>query len=233
MGVHRDGGYGSHTVLPAQNAIPLPGGIPPVEATTIPDAIATPLHVCKTRARVQPGDRVAVIGAGGGIGIHMVQMARLFGARVAGLEIVEEKFDDISRAGATPISSRSFEGVELPSAWQGEGPTVVIDLVGSPPSLGWGLTSLVTGGRMVLLTTFRDVDIPLEPRELVFRELTLLGSRYASRAELQEAARLVATGQIRPIVSRVVSPDQVGQVHQALRDGILLGRGALDWSDHL
>ncbi len=232
VGVHRDGGYGSYALLPARNALPLPEGIPPVQATTIPDAVATPLHVCKTRARVQPGDRVAVIGAGGGIGIHMVQMARLFGAQVAGLEAVEGKFDQIGAAGATPVLSRSFESVDLPDAWEGEGPSAVIDLVGTPASLGWGVRALATGGRLVVLTTFRDVEIPLEPRELVFRELNLLGSRYASKAELQEAARLVATGQIRPIVSRVVSPERVSQVHQALREGTLLGRGGLDWSDH-
>ncbi len=232
VGVHRDGGYGSHAVLPAQNALPLPEGISPVHATTIPDAIATPLHVCKTRARVQPGDRVAVIGAGGGIGIHMVQMARLFGAQVAGLEAEEDKFAAIEEAGAAPVMSRAFDSVALPPAWVGQSPTVVIDLVGSPASLRWGMQALETGGRMVVLTTFRDVQIPLEPRELVFREVSLLGSRYASKAELQASARLVSTGQIRPIVSRVVSPEGVSRVHQALREGTLLGRGALDWSEH-
>ena len=46
-------------------------------------------------------------GAGGGVGIHMVQMARLFGASVAGLEIAESKFDLIAEVGATPILSQS------------------------------------------------------------------------------------------------------------------------------
>lgn len=230
VGVHTDGGYASYTLLPAQNALPIPGGIPPVQATAIPDAIATPLHVCKTRAQVRPGDRVAVIGGGGGVGIHMVQMARLFGAQVAGLEVAEGKFDLIEDMGATPVLSRSFDDVNLAGVWQGKRPTVVIDLVGSSASLLWGLETLAPGGRIVVLTTFRDVEFPVAPRELVFRELDLLGSRYASKAELMEAAALVAAGQIRPVVSQVVPPSQVGEVHQALREGTLLGRGALDWA---
>lgn len=230
VGVHCDGGYAPYTVLPAQNALPLPEAIPAAQATAIPDAIATPLHVCKTRAQVQPGDRVAVIGAGGGVGIHMVQMARLFGGRVAGLEIAESKFDTIEEVGATPVLSHSFDDVGLRGMWDGKRPTVVIDLVGTPASLEWGLGALATGGRMVVLTTFRGIDVPVSPREMVFREATLLGSRYASKAELMQAADLVAAGLIRPIVSRIVPPEKVGEAHQDLHEGTLLGRGALDWT---
>ena len=93
VGVHRHGGYAPFTILPVQNLLPLPESIPAPQATAIPDAVATPLHVCKTRAQIRPGDRAVVIGAGGGVGIHMVQMARLFGASVAGLEIDKDKFD--------------------------------------------------------------------------------------------------------------------------------------------
>jgi propanol-preferring alcohol dehydrogenase len=230
VGVHCDGGYAPYAVLPAQNTLPLPESIPAPQATAIPDAIATPLHVCKTRARVQPGDRVAVIGAGGGVGIHMVQMAGLFGGHVAGLEIAESKFDTIEEMGATPVLSHSFDDLDPQSIWDGKRPSVVIDLVGTPASLEWGLSALDTGGRMVVLTTFRGIDLPTSPRAMVFREVTLLGSRYASKAELLQAADLVAAGLIRPVVSRVVPPENIEEVHQELREGTFLGRGALDWT---
>ena len=160
----------------------------------------------------------------------MVQMARLFGASVAGLEINKNKFKFIKEAGAIPVLSQSFDDIDFKEVWAGESPTVVIDLVGNTASLKWGIESLSTGGRMVVLTTFRDVGLSVDPRELVFREISLLGSRYASKAELLEAAELVSTGQIRPIVSHIVPPEQVNDVHQALRAGTLLGRGALDWT---
>ena len=230
VGVHRDGGYAPYTVLPIQNLLSVPETIPAPQATAIPDAIATPLHVCKTRAQIRPGDRVIVIGAGGGVGIHMVQMARLFGGVVIGLEIDENKFDLIKDVGGTPLLSRNFDEIDLNPIWAGQKPNVIIDLVGRPAGLRWGLDHLDLGGRIVVLTTFRDSDISISPRELVFREISLLGSRYAARAELLEAANLVATGQIQPIVSRVVPPEQVNEVHHELRDGVLFGRGALDWT---
>jgi D-arabinose 1-dehydrogenase-like Zn-dependent alcohol dehydrogenase len=92
------------------------------------------------------------------------------------------------------------------------------------------MQALPLGGRLVALTTFRDVDVVVSPRDLVLRELTILGSRYASRAELQESARLVASGQIHPIVSHVVPPADVERVHEELRNGSLVGRGAVVWS---
>jgi D-arabinose 1-dehydrogenase-like Zn-dependent alcohol dehydrogenase len=230
VGVHRDGGYAPYTVLPARNLVTLPGDIPAAQATAIPDAIATPLHVCKTRARIQPGDRVVVIGAGGGVGIHMVEMAVLFGGRVAGLEASESKFDAIRRVGGAPVVSRSFEAIDLKPALGDDTATVVIDLLGTPASLAWGMEVLALSGRLVVLTTFRDVDVVMSPRDLVLRELTILGSRYASKSELAESAALVAAGKIHPVVSQVVPPQGIEQVHSALQDGSLIGRGAVLWS---
>jgi propanol-preferring alcohol dehydrogenase len=230
VGVHRDGGYAPFTVLPAGNLVPIPLPVSAAVATAIPDAIATPLHVCKARARIQPRDRVAVIGAGGGVGIHMVEMAALFGAQVAGLEASESKFDVIRQMGGVPVLSRSFAAIELPEMWDGHLPDVVIDLVGSKESLSWALSSLSAGGRFVALTTFRDIDIQVSPRDLVMREISVLGSRYASKAELRESADLVATGKIRPVVSHIVPPARVEDVHRELLEGTLIGRGALDWT---
>ncbi len=230
VGVHRDGGYAPYTVLPARNAVPLPESVPAAAATAIPDAVATSLHVCRTRAAVQAGDRVAVIGAGGGVGIHMVEMATLFGGRVAGLEPGERKFDAIRRMGGTPVLSKSFDAIDLASVWGEDRADVVIDLLGSRASLAWGMTALALGGRLVVLTTFRDVDVAMSPRDLVLRETTILGSRYAARGELVESADLVASGKIHPVVSQVVPPESIEEVHRALREGTLVGRGAVDWN---
>lgn len=224
VGVHRDGGYAPITVLPEGNAIPIPESIGSVAATTIPDAIATPVHVCGTRLGLRPGDRVVVIGAGGGVGIHMVQVAVAFGATVIGLERGEEKLELIERYGAEAMPSPDFTEVNLD-----EPVDAVIDLVGSEASLSWGVDQLATRGRLCVLTTFRDVSLPVDPRELVFRESSVIGSRYASRSELIDAARLVESGKVTPLIGSVAPPEEVGSIHEQLRAGTLQGRGALTW----
>jgi D-arabinose 1-dehydrogenase-like Zn-dependent alcohol dehydrogenase len=64
---------------------------------------------------------------------------------------------------------------------------------------------------------------------MVSDELTVLGSRYATRAEVTTATRLVESGDVTPVIGRVVSPEEALQVHIQLRRGALLGRGAIDW----
>jgi D-arabinose 1-dehydrogenase-like Zn-dependent alcohol dehydrogenase len=230
VGVHIDGGYAPFTVLPVHHAIPLPDEVDPVEATVVVDAGATSLHVCGTRAQVTPHDRVAVIGAGGGVGIHMVQMARLFGARVAGLDVDDAKLAALEELGVTPVPSRSFAGVDPDALWPDGRPTVVVDLVGVPDSLQWAANALATGGRMIVLTTFRDRTFPLDPRTMVFSEASVIASRSFSRAELATAGRLLAAGRIRAMLGGVAAPADVLELHEQLRRGSLLGRGALRWT---
>ena len=229
VGVHVDGGYAPFAVLPAHNAVPVPEELDPVAATVVPDAVATPVHVCGTRARVRPQDRVAVIGAGGGVGIHMVQVAMLFGARVAALDVDDGKLAALEELGATPVRSDRFASIDAAGLWSQGAPTVVIDLLGSAESLAWASGALAPGGRLVLLTTFRGLSIDVDPREMVFGETTVLGTRYAARAELDLAAGLVADGRIRPVVGQVVAPGDVLDLHEQLRQGRLLGRGAIRW----
>jgi D-arabinose 1-dehydrogenase-like Zn-dependent alcohol dehydrogenase len=229
VGVHIDGGYAPTVVLPARNAIPVPDGLDPVAATVVPDAVATPVHVCGTRAHVTPADRVAVIGAGGGVGAHMVQVARLHGARVAGLEAGDDKLALVEELGATAVSSEPFAGTDPDRIWPDGRPTVVIDLLGTEESMSWALESLHTGGRLVALTTFPGRTFPVAPRRLVFGEVSVVGSRYAGRGEVAQAARLVADGRVRPVIGMRGGADRLPAMHRALRERTLRGRGALVW----
>lgn len=228
VGVHRDGGYAPLAVLPARNAIPVPDDLDPVAATVVPDAVATPVHVAG-RADIGPDDRVAVFGAGGGVGIHMVQVARRRGAEVAGFDVVGDKLAELQRLGAVPVDSSDFSSIDPGAVFAGGPPTVVVDLLGTAAAWNWTIDGLAMGGRVVALTTFRDRPNEIESRSLVFRELSVLGSRYSNRAEVAEAAGLVASGAVEAIIGATGGPDRVLEIHEMLREGALIGRGALDW----
>jgi D-arabinose 1-dehydrogenase-like Zn-dependent alcohol dehydrogenase len=176
VGVHRDGGYAELATLPERNAVTLPEGIEPILATAIPDAVATPVHVAR-RAGIEPGERVAVIAAGGGVGIHMVQVAAAQGAEVLGLDVSPAKLAHLrDELGVAATDSSDFSAVALPAGWE-QGADVVVDLLGRPESLRWALDHLALDGRLVTLTTFPGHEFTLSPRELVFSQLSVLGSR--------------------------------------------------------
>lgn len=227
VGVHTDGGYSPWVVLHHRNVVPVPDNLDPVHATVIPDAVATAVHVVD-RTDVGESDRVTVIGAGGGVGIHLIQVAAHRGATVAGCDVTEEKAAEIERLHAIPVRTDDIEDVDG-RFFAGRSSTVVVDLVGSDESTRWAIGALEPGGVLVVLTTFPDRMSHFTPREVVLGELSIVGSRYASVAQVREAARLVAEGHVEPIVGRVVSPRQVLDLHHQIRSRGLIGRGALDW----
>ena len=230
LGVHRDGGYAPLATLPSRNAIPMPEGLDPVSATVVPDAVVTPVHV-SGRAGIGDGDRVVVIGAGGGVGIHMVQVARHYGASVSGFDITDEKLAVVDRLGANAVRSDHLGAVDPTTLFNDGNPTVVVDLLGTAASHRWAIDGLAPGGRLITLTTFRDRAFEIESREMVFRELSILGSRFANRAEFATAAELVLSGAVEPIIGEVRGPAEVLDIHESLRAGSLVGRGALDWKE--
>lgn len=170
-----------------------------------------------------------MIAAGGGLGSHMVQVARAFGAEVVGLDAVPDKLSYLQdELGIPAVDSSDFAAARLPESWDGKA-DVVVDFRGRRESLLWAVDNLDRNGRLVCLTTFKDVDFPVSPRELVIRQLSILGSRYCSRYELELAASFVASGRVKPVISRRVGVDEIASVVENLRQGTLLGRGALVW----
>jgi propanol-preferring alcohol dehydrogenase len=144
VGAACDGGYAEYVKLPARNVVPIPEGVSEVDAAVASDAIATPYHACRKEARIGPGDDVLIIGAGGGIGIHMVQMARLCGGRVLAADLGESKLALARQAGAdVSLDARDGDLVtKVMTATDGRGADAAIDVVGSRETLTGAMRSL-------------------------------------------------------------------------------------------
>jgi propanol-preferring alcohol dehydrogenase len=226
VGVDIDGGYAEQVAVPARNFVQIPAEIESVAATTIPDAVATPVHVCRSRARVKPGDVVVVVGAGGGVGAHLVEVARLFGGEVVAIDLSEEKLALAREAGATATLLAGCSPTDVGVA-AGRPADVVVDTVGSEETLAWSLAAVGRGGRLVVLTTFPGLRVSETTARAVFDEIAIVGSRYASYADVALAIQLVAAGRVQALVGQRASLAEVKALHDRLRSHSLLGRGAL------
>lgn len=223
VSVDIDGGFAEYASLPAGNAIPIDEGIDAVAATTIPDAIATPVHVARQRARIDPDDRVAVLGGGGGVGIHMVQVADHFGADVTAVDIASEKLARCREVGAAQTVDPTTESLEEAV----DGPfDAVIDFTGDTALLEAGAEILGPRGRFVNLTTFPGNTMELAPRTEVLNEIEVVGSKYCAKHELRRASDLVASGAVEPVVSEVVELAAVPELLSRIDDNEIIGRGA-------
>jgi alcohol dehydrogenase, propanol-preferring len=229
VGVHRDGGFADYVCLPAGNFLPIPGDLGFEEAAIAADAVNTNWHCMRERARLNPHDDALLIGAGGGVGIHGVQVARLFGARVIAVDVSEEKLDLARRWGATEtINARAVLDVaaEVRRLTDGKGVEAAIDYVGHGETLQVAIDSLATNGRAVAIGAGKG-EAKVSALQLLNREIIVTGSRHSSRAELIESMELMARGQVQAVIGERVHFTEVETLFDKLAAEKLLGRGAL------
>lgn len=225
-----DGGYAEYIKLPATSFIKFPDNLDykshPAEAGVVTDAIATPVKVIK-KGRIQPDEWVAVIGAGGGLGLQMVQVAKWAKANVVAVDTRAEKFDACRNAGAdvTIDASAVDVGEALMELNGGVGVDAAIDFVASKSSLETGFAGLNRGGRLIVLGGAPQ-DFTLDTDALKL-EREVFGSKYCTRDEVRDALELVAKGEIWPIVSEVVPLEQAEELHARLEAGLITGRAAV------
>ena len=227
VGVEMDAGFAEYARLPARLAIPIPEELDPVEATAIPDAIATPYHVANQRAEITPGDQVAVLGAGGGVGIHMLQVARCFGGDVTAVDIDDRKLETCRDLGAAHVVNAADSDPAATLAEPGVEYDAVVDFTADTGLLGAAVQHLAPRGRLVSLASYEGDELGLATSNLVRNEVAVLGSRYCSKSELREAAELVAAGDVEPVVSQVVGFDGVADLLETVLSNELVGRGAM------
>src|SRR5262245_14181742 len=226
-----DGGYAEYIKLPARLFVKLPDGLDwrahPAEIGVVSDALATPYKVL-SRARVKAGETLAVIGAGGGLGIHQLMMAKWAGARVVAVEAKREKFDACRKAGADEVVDASQGRVTeaLLDLTRGEGVDVAVDYVSSTATLEAAAKALGRRGRLVTLGGAAQ-PFTLAARELLVKEQEVLGSRYVARREVVETLALVARREVWPLVSDIRPLEEAEALHQRLERGEVIGRAAL------
>ena len=235
VGMACDGGYAEYMTVPSLNLCQFPEGIPFPEASIISDAIATPLHACREEARVGPGDNVLIVGAGGGVGIHAVQMAKLCGGRVLAADISSEKLEMAKGLGADEIIDVKEKDLaqEARRLTDGKGVDAVLDFVASSQTLEAGFASLSTAGRLVILgfrpsSVFKtEPTFRVDPLLVLSKGLEIHGSRYVSMAELIDGVKLVKQGKIKPIVTQTFPLEEAERVHQLFQANRITGRAAL------
>jgi D-arabinose 1-dehydrogenase-like Zn-dependent alcohol dehydrogenase len=230
IGVHVDGGLADQVVLPAHGLVRVPDGVALADAAIAADAIATPYHVLTARAAVRPGQTVAVIGAGGGVGVHTVAVARALGARVVGIERDAGKADRLASHGCDAVWNPG-DDPDWAARFRAEAPwpvDVCVDTVASSSTLGAAVGLVGRAGTVVVVGYQAGSGIDLDPRPLVLDEVTVTGSRYATRAEIMATLELVAQGRAVPVVGARFALDDVAAAYRAMQDNEVFGRIAVE-----
>jgi propanol-preferring alcohol dehydrogenase len=218
IGKHRDGGYAEYIAVPARSIVSLPDEIPFEQGAVAMCSSATCFHALR-KARIEPGERVAVFGIGG-LGMSAIQLARAaFGALdVYAVDINAGKLALAEKLGAIPINAQQSDPVaELQRLTDGQGVDVALELIGLSQTMVQAVRCLSVLGRAVL------VGISVQPfeidsyTEVLAKEVEIIGSSDHLASELPTLLEFIRRGllDLSAIVTNTV-PLDAGPINEAL-----------------
>ncbi len=208
------GGFGTHTLAPADRCMPLPPGFSFVDAAAFIMIYATSHHALVDRAQLKAGETVLVLGAAGGVGTSAIQIAKVLGARVIAAASTDEKCALCKSIGADETINYTTQNLReaIKALTDGKGPDVIYDPVGGDfaepafRSIGWRGRYLVVG--------FAAGPIPSLPLNLtLLKGASIVGVFWgdysrrepkANAAMMAELAQWYAQGKIKPVIDRTM-----------------------------
>ena len=206
LGEHTQGSVTRYVVLPARNVHPLPPRLSMTEGAAAPLVFQTAWRAMNTVGAVGPGDRVAVVGAGGGVATAVVQIAKLLGAQVAIATHSPGKVERAGGLGADVVLPFDEAGQTLDRVlWQWSqknGVDVIFDSVGAP-TVPRSIRALARGGRVVVIGATAGPIAEIDLRTLFWRQASIRGSTMADAREFEEVLGHLATGELRPRIDSV------------------------------
>jgi NADPH:quinone reductase-like Zn-dependent oxidoreductase len=168
---------------------------------------------------------VLVHGAGGGVGMFAVQIARLAGARVLATVGGDAKIEQARVLGADAVIHHGREDFSLRvrELTDGHGADVVLDHVGAAFFTG-NLDCLARGGRLIVCGTTTGGDVAFHLRDLFAEQRSILGVRLGGVGELHHLLGLVAEGKVRPIVDSSFPLERAADAHARMASRKAFGK---------
>jgi len=228
LGYLIDGGCAEFVRAPEVNCLPYPGNLNWEEAAAIPLVFQTAWHMLITRAELQPGEDILVLGAGSGVGSAAIQIAKFFGARVITTAGSDEKLAKAKELGADHVINYKTQKIrdEIRRVTNKRGVDIVFEHVGTA---SWedSLASLAPRGRLVTCGATTGYDAKVDLRFLFTRQLSLLGSYMGTKSELHTVLKLVAAGKLKPVVDHVFPLAEAVAAHAYLESSSQFGKVVL------
>jgi D-arabinose 1-dehydrogenase-like Zn-dependent alcohol dehydrogenase len=228
IGHGADGGFAELVAIGETSLVKLPPEQDLAGACIMACPMGVVVNALVDRGGLAAGETAVITGAGGGVGVHAVQIARAVGARVLAVTTSPEKEERLRGLGADEVLlAPDLDFAELVQAYTGdEGADVVLNVLGAMAfEPCW--RSLGQFGRMVILGDVRGGTVTLNPAELLFRDASLIGVSGVSRRQVATVAKLVQTGRVRPVVSQTHRLEEWARAYEAMVGKQSFGRVAL------
>ena len=228
------GGFAEFVCAPAAMVAPLPPGVSTEAAAAFTLTYATSHHALFDRGQLKAGETLAVLGAGGGVGLAAVELGKIAGARVIAVASSEDKLTAARAHGADATINYGSDDLReaLKAATAGKGADVIYDPVGGRHTEA-ALRSLAWRGRL-LVVGFADGNIPQIPANLLLiKGASAVGVFWgefarrepqANQAMLTELFGWLAQGRLKPHVSQTYALADTPRALEALLARRVVGK---------
>ena len=227
LGEHTDGTACELLHIDARNLFPKPRGLEWTEAAAFPLTFLTAWRMLTTRARLQAGEKVLVVGAGAGVAVAAITIARHLGAHVFATSRSEAKRKRALELGAEAV----FESADFSKAVREKtgGVDVVFEHVG-PATLSESMRSLRLGGRIVTCGSTSGVKAEVMMPRLFFGQMDLLGSTMGNVGEFEAVLAAMNDG-LKPVIDSVYPLGEVRSALERLDEAEQFGKVVLSVSE--
>ncbi len=220
-----NGSFAEYACARADRLAPKPANLTFEQAAAVPISGYAALQAVRDRGKVRAGQRVLIIGAGGGVGTYAVQLAKVFGAEVTGV-VSTRKVDLVRSIGADRVIDYTREDFADGSSYD-----VILDIAGNR-SLSHLRRALTREGTLVIVggegggKWLGGIDRQLRAQLLSPFVRQKLGTWISKerREDLEELRELLEAGKLMPIVDRTFSLSEVPEAIRYLREGRARGK---------
>jgi len=229
LGEHRDGTFAQAVVVPEVNCRPIPKGFTVEEAAAFPLVYLTAWRLLMTKAKLQAGETVLILGIGGGVAQAALQLAKLAGATVYVTSGSAEKLERAKALGADAGINHTTGDFsrEVWTLTGKRGADVVVDSVGAAT---WdrSVRALGKGGRLVVPGATSGPMAQLDVRRVFDRQVTIYGSTMGSRSDFDQLVALAGEGRLHPVIDRSFPLQAAAEAQERLARGEQFGKIVLE-----
>ncbi|MFM7026002.1 MAG: alcohol dehydrogenase [Limnohabitans sp.] len=226
LGIHRDGGFATHTVVPHARYLLDYGSLAEEQACTYACSGLTAYSALKKVAPLGPQEPLLIIGAGG-VGLSGIRLARqMFETAPIVVELDKGKWDMAREAGAGELIDPTADGALKSLMKATGGVAAAIDFVGAAATFNFGFNALRKAGKMVCVGLFGG-STPIVPAMVSMKAVSITGSYVGSLQEMQELMAIARTGVLPDLPLGTQALDTATQALEDLRAGRIRGRTIL------
>ena len=229
------GGYATYCKVNAGHALPIPTGLPMIEAAALPETFFTVWTNVFDRCGLVSGERFLVHGGTSGIGTTAIQLAKAFGAQVFTTVGSEEKAQAVRALGADHVINyrdAAFEKVIL-EITGGEGVHVILDMVGGDyVERNWKAAAVE--GRICQIATLNGIAENVNFSRLMIKRLTHTGSTLRPRSDAFKTAiaeslqakvwPLIEAGKVKPVMDSTFPLEKAADAHRRMESSGHIGK---------